>query len=199
MSVYNQSLSDESLNQLFHQARTFNHWQDKPVSDEILQQLYDLVKLCPTSANCSPARFVFVKSAEAKERLKPALSSGNVEKTMNAPVTVIVAYDESFYEKLPQLFPHTDAKSWFTSSPEMAKETAFLNSSMQAAYLIMACRSLGLDTGPMSGFQINVVDATFLAGTQWKSNLLINIGYGEKEKQYSRLPRLAFDEACKIV
>lgn len=192
------SLSTESLDLIFNQARTFNQWQNKDVTDELLMKVYDLVKLCPTSANCSPARFVFIKSEEAKQRLKPALSSGNVEKTMTAPVTAIVAYDSAFYEQLPKLFPHTDAKSWFTSSPEIAKETAFRNSSMQAGYLIMACRSLGLDTGPMSGFNPKLVDETFFAGTTWQSNLLINIGYGDKGQQFSRLPRLDFNEACKI-
>ena len=136
---------------------------------------------------------------EAKAKLKPALSSGNVEKTMTAPVTVLVAYDSEFYEKLPELFPHGDARSWFTSSPELAHETAFRNSSMQAAYLILACRSLGLDTGPMSGFNPTRVDETFLAGTTWKTNLLINIGYGNPEKLYGRLPRLSFEDACQIV
>lgn len=193
------NLSTESLDLLFNQARTFNKWQTKEVTDELLMRVYDLVKLCPTSANCSPARFVFVKSEEAKKRLKPALSSGNIEKTMTASVTAIIAFDSEFYEQLPKLFPHADAKSWFTSSPELAKETAFRNSSMQAAYLILACRSLGLDTGPLSGFNSHLVDEIFFSGTQWKSNLLINIGYGDKEQQYSRLPRLGFSEACNIL
>ncbi|MGO2339685.1 MAG: malonic semialdehyde reductase [Psychrobacter sp.] len=193
------SLSTEDFDQLFNKARSFNTWQKKDVSNALIEEIYDLVKMGPTSANCSPARFVFLKSDEAKARLKPALSSGNIEKTMTAPVTVIVAYDDEFYEKLLKLFPHTDARSWFNSSPELIKETAFRNSSMQAAYLILACRGLGLDTGPMSGFDNELVDQTFLKDSNWTSNLLINIGYGELDELYSRLPRLDFDEACQIL
>jgi len=194
-----QSFSPENLDQLFGKARSFNAWQKKDVPDALLEEIYDLVKMAPTSANCSPARFVFLKSDEAKARLKSALSSGNVEKTMTAPITVIVAYDNEFYEKLLKLFPHTDARSWFNSSPELIKETAFRNSSMQAAYFIMACRGLGLDTGPMSGFNNELVDETFLKDSNWTSNLLINIGYGELDNLYQRLPRLDFDEACQIL
>lgn len=193
------SLSPAGLDQLFGKARSFNAWQQKDVPDALLEEIYHLVKMAPTSANCSPARFVFLKSDEAKGRLEPALSSGNIEKTMTAPITVIVAYDEEFYDQLPKLFPHTDARSWFTSSPELIKETAFRNSSMQAAYLILACRGLGLDTGPMSGFDNDLVDRTFLKDSKWTSNLLINIGYGESNQLYSRLPRLDFDEACQIL
>lgn len=199
MNSLSLKLEEYALEKLFSEARTHNAWQDKAIAPELLQELYDLLKMGPTSANCSPARFVFIQSAEAKAKLKPALSSGNVEKTMTAPVTVLVAYDSEFYEKLPELFPHGDARSWFTSSPELAHETAFRNSSMQAAYLILACRSLGLDTGPMSGFNPTLVDETFLAGTTWKTNLLINIGYGNPEKLYGRLPRLSFEDACQIV
>ncbi len=193
------SLSSEGLDQLFGKARSFNAWQKKDVPDALLEEIYHLVKMAPTSANCSPARFVFLKSDDAKARLEPALSSGNIEKTMTAPVTVIVAYDEEFYEQLPKLFPHTDARSWFNSSHELIKETAFRNSSMQAAYLILACRALGLDTGPMSGFNNELVDDTFLEGSKWTSNLLINIGYGQEDQLYSRLPRLDFDQACQIL
>lgn len=192
-------LESDMLQQLFLSARTHNAWQDKPVTDQQLHSIYDLLKMAPTSANCSPARFLFIKTQEAKLRLKPALSSGNLEKTMTAPVTAIVAYDTEFYEKLPELFPHGDARSWFTSSPELAQETAFRNSAMQAAYLIFACRSLGLDTGPMSGFNPNMIDETFFKGTTWKSNMLINIGYGVSEKLYERLPRLDFEDACQII
>lgn len=199
MNSLSLKLEEYALEKLFSEARTHNAWQDKAIAPELLQELYDLLKMGPTSANCSPARFVFIQSAEAKAKLKPALSSGNVEKTMTAPVTVLVAYDSEFYEKLPELFPHGDARSWFTSSPELAHETAFRNSSMQAAYLILACRSLGLDTGPMSGFNPTRVDENFLAGTTWKTNLLINIGYGNPEKLYGRLPRLSFEDACQIV
>ncbi|MHA3082969.1 malonic semialdehyde reductase [Acinetobacter sp. ANC 5383] len=199
MNNLNLKLEHGALEKLFSEARTHNAWRDKTIAPELLQELYDLLKMAPTSANCSPARFVFIQSAEAKAKLKPALSSGNVEKTMTAPVTVLVAYDSEFYEKLPELFPHGNAKSWFTSSPELAHETAFRNSSMQAAYLILACRSLGLDAGPMSGFNPTLVDESFLSGTTWKSNLLINIGYGNPEKLYGRLPRLSFEDACQIV
>lgn len=193
------SLTSEGLNQLFGKARSFNAWQKKDVPDALLEEIYHLVKMAPTSANCSPARFVFLKSDDAKAKLEPALSSGNIEKTMTAPITVIVAYDEEFYEQLPKLFPHTDARAWFNSSPELIKETAFRNSSMQAAYLILACRALGLDTGPMSGFNNELVDKTFLKDSKWTSNLLINIGYGQEDQLYSRLPRLDFDEACQIL
>ena len=152
----------------------------------------------PTSANCSPARFVFVRTPEGKEKLRPALSSGNIAKTLQAPVTAIVAWDRAFYDRLPELFPHGDARSWFTSSSQMAEETAFRNSSLQAGYLIFACRALGLDTGPMSGFDRQKVDEAFFIGTTLKSNLLINIGYGDPGKLYGRLPRLSFDDACGL-
>ncbi len=193
-----QRFDDKALGQLFTEARTHNGWLDKTVPDSLLHQLYDLVKMGPTSANCSPARFVFVRTREARDKLAPCLSSGNLDKTMTAPVTVIVAYDEEFYERLPELFPHGDARSWFTSSPEMAFETAFRNSSMQAAYLILAARSLGLDTGPMSGFDPGKVNDAFFAGTSWKVNLLINLGYGDGSKVYDRLPRLEFDDSCRL-
>lgn len=163
-----------------------------------LQAVWDLMKMGPTSANCSPARIVFVRSAEGKEKLRPTLSSGNLQKTMQAPVTAIVAWDSAFYDRLPTLFPHGDARSWFTSSPQLAEETAFRNSSLQAAYLIFACRALDLDTGPMSGFDREKVDAAFFADNGWKSNLLVNIGYGDPGKLYGRLPRLSFDEACLL-
>ncbi|NVD35465.1 malonic semialdehyde reductase [Marinobacter lutaoensis] len=193
-----QPLATPVLGQLFTEARTHNGWQDRPVSDDTLRQLYDLVKMGPTSANCGPARFVFVRTAEGKAKLEPCLSSGNRDKTLSAPVTVIVAYDETFYERLPELFPHGDARSWFTSSPELAHETAFRNSSMQAAYLILAARALGLDTGPMSGFDPDMVNETFFAGTPWKVNLLINLGHGDPTRLYGRLPRLDFDDACRL-
>ncbi len=187
------------LDQLFLTARTYNAWQNKAVSDELIRQLYDLVKMAPTSANCSPARFVFIRSEQAKEKLKLTLSSGNLEKTMTAPVTVLVATDMKFYDQLPKLFPHADAKSWFTSSEAFAEETALRNSSMQAAYLIMACRSLGLDTGPMSGFDAKKVNELFFKDTDYKINLMVNIGYGEEDSLFSRLPRLDFKEACSIL
>ena len=186
------------LDQLFLEARTHSTWLDQAISPEQIRQIYNLVKMAPTSANCSPARFVFLTTPEAKQKLKPALSSGNIDKTMTAPVTVLVATDAQFYNKLPELFPYADAKSWFTSSEAMAQETAFRNSSLQAAYLIMACRSLGLDTGPMSGFDAKQVDDLFFAGTNHHINLIINIGYGDPQKVYARLPRLNFDEACRV-
>ncbi|WP_313518216.1 malonic semialdehyde reductase [Pseudomonas sp.] len=192
------ALEETTLASLFSEARTHGYWRDQPVSDEQLAKLYELTRMGPTSANCSPARFVFVRSAEGKEKLKPTLSSGNLDKTMNAPVTVIVAYDREFYEALPRLFPHGDARSWFTSSPEFAEQTALRNSSMQAAYLILAARAMGLDTGPMSGFDRAKLDAAFFAGSTWTANLLINLGYGNPEKLHPRLPRLAFDEACTL-
>lgn len=194
----NEAINPGALKTLFTDARTHNGWQDIPVSDEILREIYDLMKWGPTSANCSPARIVFVRTPEGKEKLAPALSSGNLAKTLAAPVTAIVAWDSEFYERLPELFPHGDARSWFTSSPELARETAFRNSSLQAAYLIFACRALGLDTGPMSGFDPQKVDAAFFTGTNLKSNLLINIGYGDTSKVYGRLPRLTFEDACGL-
>ncbi|WP_159973570.1 malonic semialdehyde reductase [Pseudomonas sp. 8Z] len=193
------TLDPSAFDQLFIDARTHNAWLDQPVSDDALRQLYDLVRMGPTSANCSPARLVFLRTPEAKAKLKPCLSSGNLEKTMSAPVTVIVAYDKAFYEKLPELFPHADARSWFTSSPAFAEQTALRNSSMQAAYLIMAARALGLDCGPMSGFNAALLDEVFFSGSTWASNLLINLGHGNPEKLYERLPRLSFDDACQLL
>lgn len=194
-----EAVSMSALNTLFTQARTHNAWLERRVSDEQLQEIYALARMAPTSANCSPGRFLFIRTPEGKARLKPALSSGNLEKTLSAPVTVVVAWDAQFYDKLPELFPHGDARSWFTSSTALAEETAFRNSSLQAAYLIMACRALGLDCGPMSGFDRDKVDAEFFAGTTWKSNLLINIGYGDASRVYPRLPRLAFNDACALL
>ncbi|MCL6652782.1 malonic semialdehyde reductase [Agrobacterium rubi] len=192
------TLDHQALATLFTEARTHNGWLDKPVSDALLREVYDLTKMGPTSANCCPARFVFVHSPEAKEKLKPSLSSGNLEKTMTAPVTVIAAIDSEFYEKLPTLFPHADAKSWFTSSPAVAEETAFRNATLQAGYLILAARSLGLDTGAMSGFDKAKVDDAFFADTAWKSNFLINLGYGDPSKLFGRSPRLSFEDACVL-
>jgi 3-hydroxypropanoate dehydrogenase len=187
-----------ALDTLFTSARTQYKWTDQPVSDETLRQLYDLVKLGPTSANCQPARFVFLRTPEGKEKLRPALSAGNLDKTLTAPVVLILAWDGKFYDKLPVLFPHADAKSWFTGSAAFAEATAFRNSSIQAGYVIMAARALGLDAGPMSGFDNAKVDAAFFAGTGWKSNLLINLGHGDPAGVKARLPRLAFDEAADL-
>lgn len=193
------AIDSTALDQLFLKARTHNGWQDRAIEPALLQQLYDLVKMAPTSANCSPARFVFVQSKAAKEKLKPALSAGNLEKTMAAPVTVIVANDPKFYDKLPYLFPHTDARSWFTGSAQVAETTAFRNGTLQVAYLILAARALGLDTGPMSGFDNALVDSTFFKDTGWRSNVLVNLGYGDADKLFPRSPRLPFDEACQVL
>ena len=194
----NTPLDTAALNTLFLDARSHNGWTAEPVSDETLEALYALLRMGPTSANCSPARFVFVRTPEGKQRLAPALSKGNLDKTMSAPVTVIAAWDTQFYDQLPTLFPHADAKSWFTGSPEAAHETAFRNGSLQAAYLILAARSLGLDTGPMSGFDQALVNQAFFAGTTWKANFLINLGHGDATKVFGRLPRLPFAEACVL-
>src|SRR5271170_7605748 len=191
-------LSDESLNLIFREARTHSDWLDKPVDDALLAQIYDLAKMGPTSANMSPMRVVFVKSKAAKEKLKPALSAGNVDKTMTAPVTAIIGMDVHFYEKLPELLPHADAKSWFKDLPENALEyIALRNGSLQGAYLMLAARSLGLDCGPMSGFDNAKVDAAFFAGTTVKSNFLCNLGHGDATKLHPRAPRLSFEEACQ--
>jgi 3-hydroxypropanoate dehydrogenase len=193
-----QPLSDAALDQLFRTARSYNAFSGE-ISDETLHRLYELVKWGPTSANMSPARLVFVKSAEAKERLKPALAPGNLEKTLSAPVTVILGHDLDFYEKLPVLFPHTDARSWFSGLPDPALETVALrNSSLQGAYLILAARALGLDTGPMSGFDHAKVDEAFFKGTRIRSNFLINLGQGDAASIFPRSPRLSFEEACRI-
>jgi len=192
------TLDDAALATLFTEARSHNGWSTQPVSDAVLRQLYELARMGPTSANCSPGRFVFVRTAEGKQRLAPALSKGNLEKTMTAPVTVIAAWDTAFYEELPKLFPHADAKSWFTGSPEVAHETAFRNGTLQAAYLLLAARALGLDAGPMSGFDKAKVDAEFFAGSTWTANFLINLGHGDPSKVFGRLPRLEFDDACTL-
>jgi 3-hydroxypropanoate dehydrogenase len=193
-----QPLDDAALDQLFRAARTHNGWQPKTVGDAALRQLYDLLKMGPTSANSLPARFVFVRTPEAKARLRPCLSPNNVEKTMAAPVTVIAGYDTEFYENLPQLFPHTDARSWFVGNSELIQSTAFRNASLQGAYLILAARALGLDCGPMSGFDNAKVDAVFFPDGKVKSNFLVNLGYGDPSKVRPRGPRLAFEEACRI-
>jgi 3-hydroxypropanoate dehydrogenase len=193
-------LNDESLDLIFREARTHSDWLDKPVDDALLAQVYDLAKMGPTSANMCPMRLVFVKSKEAKEKLKPALSPGNVGKTMTAPVTAIIGMDVHFYEKLPELAPHVDAKAWFKDLPENVLEyTALRNGSLQGAYLMLAARSLGLDCGPMSGFDNAKVDAAFFAGTTVKSNFLCNLGHGDVAKLHPRAPRLTFEEACQVV
>src|SRR2546430_752957 len=193
-------MSTEDLDLIFRKARTNSVWLDEPVEDALLTQIYDLAKMGPTSANMCPMRIIFVKSREAKEKLKPALDPGNVDKTMKAPVTAIIGMDIHFYEKLPQLFPHADAKSWFKDLPENVLEyTALRNSSLQGAYFIIATRALGLDCGPMSGFNNAMVDAAFFAGTTVKSNFLCNLGHGDPAKLHPRSPRLEFGEACSLV
>jgi 3-hydroxypropanoate dehydrogenase len=191
-------LSDDALDQLFREARTHSAWLPKPVDDALLRQIFSLAIMGPTSANSSPGRFVFVKTEQAKEQLRPALSAGNVDKTMAAPVTVIVGMDLAFYEHLPRLFPHADARSWFVGNEDAIRATAMRNSSLQGAYLIMAARALGLDAGPMSGFDAAKVDEAFFTGTTVKTNFLINLGYGDPSKLHARNPRFSFDEAARI-
>src|SRR5258708_15646202 len=192
-------MSNEDLDLIFRNARTHNVWLEKPVADALLQQVYDLAKMGPTSANMCPMRIIFVKSHEAKERLKPALDAGNVDKTMKAPVTAIIGMDIRFYEELPKLFPHADAKSWFKDLPENVLEyIALRNGSLQGAYFMLAARAQGLDCGPMSGFDNANVDAAFFAGTTIKSNFLCNLGHGPSGKLHPRSPRLSFEEACQI-
>ena len=193
-----QPLNDAALDQLFRSARTYNAFSGE-ISDDTLRQLYDLLKLGPTAANTTPARFVFVRSPEAKAKLGAALSEGNFAKTMSAPVTVIIGRDLDFHEKLPYLFPHVDAKSWFEGPREGREQPSLLNMSLQAAYLILAARSLGLDTGPMSGFDHAKVDELFFAGTTIRSEILVNLGHGDPASLYPRSPRLSFDEAARIV
>ena len=195
----NTALNQEVLNQLFHEARTHNFWQDRAVPDELLRRLYDTFRMGPTSANSCPARIVFVKSEAAKEKLKPALAEGNLAKVMAAPVTAIIAHDLRFYEKLGKLFPNAPtARSWFDQDEQAAYTAAFRNGTLQGGYLIVAARALGLDCGPMSGFDNAMVDQLFFAGTSVKSNFICSLGYGEASKVYPRNPRLDFDEACLI-
>lgn len=194
-----QPLPDETLRQLFTEARTHSHWSDRPVPDALLRQAYELARMAPSSANCQPLRIVFVRSPEAKERLRPALAAGNVEKTMRAPATAILAHDLAFYEKLDRLFHDPGARGWFEGKPKHIETTAFRNGSLQGAYFILAARALGLDCGPMSGFSNAKVDEAFFAGTPVRSNFLVNLGYGEPGRLHPRNRRLDFDEACRIV
>ncbi len=192
-------LDDAALDVIFRAARTQNKWRDEPVSDEQLHALYDLMRWGPTSANSFPLRVVFVKSPAAKERLKALVLAGNRPKVAAAPVTAILGYDTRFYEWLPRLFPHADARAWFVDKPDFAETTAFRNSSLQGAYLIIAARALGLDTGPMSGFDNEAVDREFFPGGRVKSNFLCALGHGDPAGLYERLPRPAFGEVCSIV
>ncbi len=193
------ALGDEALDQLFRSARTQYGWTGAAVSDDDLRAIFDLMKWGPTSANACPARFLFLRTQTAKERLRPALSSGNLAKTMLAPVTVIVAYDPKFYDYLPRLFPHADAKPWFTSNPELAQDTAFRNGTLQGAYFMVAARALGFGLGPMSGFDNAKVDAEFLSDRGWKSNFLVNLGHGDPAAEKPRGPRFWFDETCLML
>lgn len=193
------SLDDNALDQLFRTARTRNGWSDRPVPEPLLRQVYDLAKFGPTSANASPARFVFLTTPQAKARLAPHLSANNREKTAGAPVTVVIGYDLAFAERLPELFPHNPtARHWF-GDPALARATAFRNGSLQGAYLILAARAVGLDCGPMSGFDAAGVDAEFFAGTTVETNFICNLGYGTEEGLFPRSPRLAFEEACSLL
>jgi 3-hydroxypropanoate dehydrogenase len=194
-----QILSEEALAQLFTEARTHNGWLDREVPDTLLRQAVTLALWGPTSANCLPARFVFVRSKEAKRRLAPALAPGNLEKTMAAPATAIVAHDLAFYEHLPRLYPATDARSWFAGNQPLIETTAFRNATLQGGYLLLALRAVGLDVGPMSGFDNAKVDAEFFPEGNVRSNFLINIGYGDLAKLYPRGPRFAFEEAASII
>ncbi len=194
-----EALESATLARIFTEARTHNVFLDAPVSDELLRKAIDLAKMGPTSANQSPMRVLFLRSQAAKERLRPALAPGNLEKTMNAPVVAITAYDEQFYEHLPFLMPHVDAKSWFSGNPDLAARSAFQNGTLQVAYLLIALRAVGLDTGPMTGFDRAKVDAEFFPEGHVKSNVLINIGAGDASKLFPRNPRFTFDQMAKIL
>ena len=194
-----ETLLKPALDQLFLQARSHGHWLDKPVSEETLRQLYELTRWGPTSMNSQPARFVFLTTAEARQRLIPALSPGNQDKTLQAPVTAIVASDRQFYDYLPTMFPAYDARPMFASNPELARETAERNSSLQGAYLILAARALGLDVGPMSGFEAAKVNAEFFPEGRYQVNFLVNLGYGDASQVYPRNPRHPFEEAVQLL
>ena len=194
-----ETIDSAALAQIFTEARTHNAFLDKPVSDELLRKAIELAKMGPTSANQSPMRVLFLRSHAAKERLRPALAPGNLDKTMKAPVVAITAYDEEFYEHLPFLMPHVDAKSWFSGDPVKAARSAFQNGTLQVAYLLIALRAVGLDTGPMTGFDNAKVDAEFFPDGHVKSNVLINIGHGDASKLFPRSPRFSFDQIAKII
>jgi len=194
-----ESLDAPNLNLLFDDARTHNVWQERDISEGILRQLFDLMKMAPTSMNISPARIIFVKTDIGKEKLRPTLVAGNVEKTMSAPVCAIIGHDLDCWRQLPQLFPFKDMSGLFKDNPDFVSSTAFRNGSMQGAYLIMAARALGLDCGPMSGFDNELVDKQFFQGTSVKSNFLCNLGYGCRDKVTDRAPRFNFDDVCQII
>ncbi len=198
-SSNNSGIDTQAMQAIFLAARTHSHWQKREVADDVLRKVYDAARMAPTSANCSPFRIHFVKSQSAKERLKKYLQEGNVDKTMTAPVTAIIGMDMEFYELMPKLFPHTDARSWFVGNDALIQETAFRNSSLQGAYFIIAARAYGLDCDPMSGFDRDGVNKEFFSNTKIKSNFLCNIGYGDSSKLYPRNTRLEFDDACKVI
>ena len=191
-------LPQSSLDTLFLNARTHNGWLDKPVNDAQLHQIFDLMKMAPTSANCSPARFVFVKTEAARTKLLECVDAGNAQKVSTAPITAIIGMDMAFYEKLPQLFPHANARAWFEGKATKIADTAFRNSSLQGAYFVLAARAIGLDCGPMSGFDHEKIDAAFWGGNTVKTNFICALGYGDATKLFPRSPRFAFDEACQI-
>jgi 3-hydroxypropanoate dehydrogenase len=193
------AVSKHCIDQLFREARTHNVWLPHPVPSELLREAYELAALGPTSANTTPARYVFLTTPQAKERLRPALAPANVDKTMAAPVTVIIAWDTEFHKKLPKLFPHRDMRPMFLGKPDLIEATAFRNSSLEGGYFILAVRALGLDCGPMSGFDAAKVNAEFFPDGKWKSNFLCNVGYGDHTKLSPRNPRLPFDEACLVL
>jgi len=190
---------DRSVKQVFLEGRTHSHWLDKPVDDDILKKIHELARLGPTSANCCPMRILFIKSHEAKEKLRPCLAEGNVDKTMKAPVTAIIGYDLQFYEWLPKLFPHTPARNWFAGNKQLIEETAKRNGTLQGAYFMIVARSFGLDCGPMSGFDNAKMDATFFANAEIRSNFLCNLGYGDATKLFPRSPRFEYAEVCQIL
>jgi len=192
-------INDAALDQLFRQARTHRSWRPEPVSEVILHAAYDLARMAPTSANCSPMRLLFLRSPAAKERLRPALIGSNVKQTMAAPVTALIAHDLQFYDHLPRLYPFADARSWYAGKAEHARATAFRNGSLQGAYFVLAARAVGLDCGPMSGFDNDKVDAEFFPDGRVKSNFLCNLGHGDGAKLRPRAPRLEFDETCTIL
>ncbi len=199
MAMNSPSLNEVVLSQLFTQARTHNAWLDKAVSNEQIEQMYELMKFAPTSVNCNPARILFIKSPQAKERLLACVSPGNLDKTRSAPVTAIIGMDLDFYEQLPKLFPHVDAKSWFVGKESFIEATAFRNSALQGAYLIMAVRALGLDCGAMSGFDADKLNTEFFPNGRVKVNFLLNIGYGDSSVLMPRQPRPSFADSCKIL
>ncbi|SHH60885.1 3-hydroxypropanoate dehydrogenase [Chryseobacterium oranimense] len=194
------SLSKEVFNQLFTDARSHHHWKDKPVSDEDLKSLYEIIKYGPTSGNLQPARIVFVRSDEGKRKLYPALEGmgSNLGQVQSAPVTAIIAQDKLFWQEAPKLFPRMDVKDMFENDAAFAESIAYRSSSLTGAYLIIAARGMGLDVCPMSGFQNDIIDETFFKGTSWKANFICTIGYGDDSRLYPRDPRLTFDEACRF-